>query len=175
VFASHGYAAAKLADIAALAGIRRSSLLYHFRTKEELYGATVSRAFTRMGAALAEGMRFDGNFVERLMATVERYQSFLVEHPEVARIILREVLDEGGPGHAIFETQVAPLIQTVEQFVSTAGREQIRPGLPVRHAVMHIATEVILRVASGSLREVLWGPAVDSRPLARMLFLNDAD
>ncbi|MGH7287017.1 MAG: TetR family transcriptional regulator, partial [Myxococcota bacterium] len=37
VFAERGFAAARLEDVAARVGIRRASIVYHFRDKRELY------------------------------------------------------------------------------------------------------------------------------------------
>ena len=53
---AQGYDAARLEDIAAAAGIRRPSLLYHFASKDDLYAAVVRRTFARLGAALLSVM-----------------------------------------------------------------------------------------------------------------------
>jgi AcrR family transcriptional regulator len=171
-FAAVGYGAAKLADIAARAGIRRPSLLYHFSTKEELYAATVQRVFGRLGAALMGSMAAEGAFEDRLLETTTRYVAFLEKEPGVARIILREFLDQDGPGSALLVGQVAPLLDAVEQFIVSAGSDQIQPGLPIRAAIMQTATDVLLRSAAGALREPLWGPQDFAAELTRRLFLG---
>ena len=100
-FARVGFGQAKLADIAAVAGITRPSLLYHFRTKEELYEATVKRSFRRLALVLGDAMSATGPFVERLRLTLVRYLDFVASEPAVARIVMRELLEHTGPGARI--------------------------------------------------------------------------
>ena len=172
-FATVGYGAAKLADIANRAGIRRPSLLYHFGTKEALYERTVARCFERLSAALTETMSAEGEFVQRIDRTVARYVEFLDAEPQLARIVLRELLDENGPGRPILLRQLAPLLDTVERFIEVHGEGQVPPELPVRAVVMQIGSGALLRAAAGSLRDPLWGAVDHSRDLARRLLLRD--
>lgn len=172
IFSAVGYGAAKLADIAGRAGIRRPSLLYHFRSKELLYAATVERSFARLRRALATAMQAEGDFQARLLATVDRYIEFVEGEPELSRLVLRELLDESGPGRAILMKQIVPLVDVVERFVREQGQGVVRDGVPVRSAIMMIASDVFLRSAVGPLREQLWGPGQSARELARRLLLS---
>jgi AcrR family transcriptional regulator len=172
IFSAVGYGAAKLADIAGRAGIRRPSLLYHFRSKELLYAATVERSFARLRRALATAMQAEGDFQARLLATVDRYIEFVEGETELSRLVLRELLDESGPGRAILMKQIVPLVDVVERFVREQGSGVVRDGVPVRSAIMMIASDVFLRSAVGTLREQLWGPGQSARELARRLLLS---
>jgi AcrR family transcriptional regulator len=172
-FAEVGFEAARLADIAARAGIRRPSLLYHFKTKEDLYAATVQRAFSRLGAALQATMQSAGDFEARLVATVHGYARFVADNPDVARIVLRETLHGLGPGAAIVLRQIVPLVDAVEIFVVTQGKGSISAGLPARAAILAIASALIVRSAAGPLRQPLWGDDDDhADALGRALFLG---
>lgn len=174
VFADFGYEPAKLAEIAARAGIRRPSLLYHFKSKEELYRATVQRAFASLGAAMTEAMQSSGDFEARLLDTAERYATFLTENRPITRIVVRELLDGKGPGPGsqIVLQQVVPLVDAVERFVAEQG-EQLAPGAPVRARLMCIASTMIVRSASSAeIRDALWGDEHQARALTRALFLR---
>jgi AcrR family transcriptional regulator len=173
-FADVGFEAAKLADIAARAGIRRPSLLYHFKTKEDLYAATVERAFTQLGVALQATMSAAGDFEARLLATVAGYARFVADHPNVARIVLRETLHGLGPGAEIVLRQMVPIVDAVEDFVCTQG--QRAPGTPpVRAAILALASALIVRSAAGGLREPLWRDEDDhAHALGRALFFGGA-
>jgi AcrR family transcriptional regulator len=154
-FAAVGYGTATLADIADRAGIRRPSLLYHFGTKEALYAQTVERCFGR------------------LHRTVVRYVKFLDAEPQLARIVLRELLEEQGPGRAIVLRQVVPLLDVIERFVRQQGEHEVRPDVPVRAAVLQVGASALMRAAAGSLREPLWGAEDHSTQLARLLLLRE--
>ena len=169
-FARHGYGATRLEDIAATAGIRRPSLLYHYPSKEELYAAVVRRTFTRLGAALMEAMARQVSFAERVDGVVDTYAGFLADNPAHAQILVRELIDAGGPGRDILLGAVVPLLDVLERFVRVEGHGLLRPGLPVRAAILQIASGIVLRSASGALQAPLWGPIDHSRALARLLF-----
>lgn len=171
-FAAVGYRSAKLADIAARAGIRRPSLLYHFSSKEALYRATVQRAFSALGEVLADSMQGQGTFVELLTRVVRSYADFLEAQPEVGGIILREMLGEQGPGAEIVVQQIAPLVDAVERFIETRGADVVPAGLPVRAAVLCVASDVLLRAAAGPLRAALWGDASHAETLALRLLVR---
>ncbi len=171
-FAERGFSGANLASIAAAVGIRRPSLLHHFPTKKELYAAVVRGTFSALGETLAGAMSPEGDFPSRLSALVEAFAAFIDEQPAIASIVLREFLDAAGPGHAILEKEVVPVIDGVEMFIKAKGGKHLRKGLPVRAAVLQVASDMLVRAAAGDLREHLWGKGDHARSLTAALFLN---
>ncbi|MFN7133466.1 MAG: hypothetical protein ACK4N5_15405, partial [Myxococcales bacterium] len=90
----------------------------------------------------------------------------------LAPLILREMLDAAGPGHALLLEGGAPLLDRVERFIrDEAGRELPR-GFPVRAALMDLVSTWLLREAAGELREPLWGRGEHVKTIARRLFLK---
>ncbi len=170
---AQGYDAARLEDIAAAAGIRRPSLLYHFASKDDLYAAVVRRTFARLGAALLSVMSRRLEFAARVDNMVDTYASFLADNPAHAQILVRELVDARGPGREILLGEVVPLLDLVERFLLVEGRELLRPDLPVRAAILQVASAIILRSASGALQQPLWGPIDQSRALARLLLFKE--
>jgi AcrR family transcriptional regulator len=175
VFARDGLARATLADIALGAGIRRPSLLYHFDSKEQLYAEVVRCTFTRLGESLALPMNRDAPFEARLEDLLRTFSVYLEAHPHHARIVLREMLEDDGPGTVLLREQVAPLLALVVAFLERAGAGLLRPGLPLRAAVLQVVSDVLLQHASGAVGAVMWGaPSVERTwLLCRTLFLAD--
>jgi AcrR family transcriptional regulator len=157
-FAAEGFARARLADIAEVAGIRRPSLLYHFPTKEILYQRVVERTLTTAGEALQAAMVVDRPFDEVLDALVAAWGGYLAAHPHHAQILVREVLQPDGPGNEVLSEQLPALLHTVVAFASAAGGEALRADVPVKAAILQIASSALLRHAtSPALHARVWG------------------
>ena len=174
VFAEKGFAAARLEDIAARAGITRPSLLHHYATKETLYAAVVERAFAALGAGLRGAMAAEGAFSRRLDGLIGAFVDFVEGRPAIASLIVRELVNADGPGSRILLDEVSPLLDSVEAFLRRDGKGALAAGLPVRAALVHTCAGVLLRAAAGPLAWPLWGPGAHSRQLARRLLLADA-
>ncbi|MGE0707925.1 MAG: TetR/AcrR family transcriptional regulator [Planctomycetota bacterium] len=170
-FAELGYLATKLADVAKAVGIRRPSLLYHFPTKDELYEAVIHSAFADLDRALQAAFALEGSFAAKLDAVVRGYEVFLERHPSFAPLILRELLDGQGPGRDRIVEEVVPLLDRIEAQIAAA--RGLRPGLPVREALVTLAASGLVRAAAGPLEAPVWGPSRSLPHLARTLLLRE--
>jgi hypothetical protein len=110
-------------------------------------------------------------FLERIDAVVDAFVAFLAEHPGTARIVVRELLDEG-PGQVILAQQVAPVLDAVVRFIDDEGGSHLRPGVPVRAAVLQAAAGILLHDAT-PLRDELWAGPSHACSLARSLFVSE--
>ncbi|MBS2026963.1 MAG: TetR/AcrR family transcriptional regulator [Deltaproteobacteria bacterium] len=171
-FGRVGFAAARLQDIGKRAGISRPSLLYHFKSKDELYAAVVHGAFARMGAAIAESTDLDAALPERIDALVNGYLRFIHANPAVARLVLREVVDGKGPGRALMLREAVPVLELIEGFLRRSAKGALRPGVPLRQAVLAVAFSAMVRAAAEELRDPLFGPKDHTPTLARMVLLR---
>ncbi len=166
-FGEKGLEGARLEDIARAAGISRPSLLYHFPSKERLYEAVVREGLGGLGERLAEAFARRATARTALLAAVRAFRAFLARRPELARVLVRELLSPGGPGGEVVLGEIVPLLDLVERGLRARGG---RPrGGRVREAVVTVAASMLLRRASGELGERLWGAGDGSERMAEAL------
>ncbi len=173
-FANEGRAA-RLADIASDAGIRRPSLLHHFPSKDALYATVVQRTFADLAQVLAAEMQRDLPFDARLVQLACAYGDYLAAHPQRARILVLELVQHGGPGHALMLEHMVPTVDGVLAFLQDAGQGWLREALPLRAAVMQVAADLTLRHAAGLVGDAVWGEgsAALTEQLVRTQFLRE--
>ena len=122
VFAEHGYAAARLEDVARRVGIRRASLVYYFPDKRALYDAVLADVFGALRSALEVAFA-EARLGERLAAAVSAWVRFVGARPTLVRILLREVADgPPGPGEPAPVAHARPLLQAAEAVVGEGQR-----------------------------------------------------
>ena len=176
VFGEHGYVDARLEDIAGIAGIRRPSLLYHFRSKDLLYTEVVHQLFAALRQVFDDAVRPAGTFEDRLLTLMQAYLDFIAARPAFAPLVLREIIrgDKASPVHQILLGELVPLLDWVEVWINNTGGTSITPGLPVRSAILHLGSNALVHAASGPLQEPLWGPSSGLLTMTRCLFLGRA-
>jgi AcrR family transcriptional regulator len=170
-FALMGFASARLGDISARVGISRPSLLYHFKSKQELYEAVIRQCFLELGQFLANRMSSEDGFEPRFEALVAGFVSFVEAHEFFAKLVVRELLDGRGPGRMILLHSAVPVLDEIESFFRAEAGENLPSDLPMRSAILFVASDTLLRRASGELGRQLWGETGHAYALARRLFL----
>jgi TetR/AcrR family transcriptional regulator len=112
-FARRGYVATRLEDVAAVVGLKRAALFYHFRDKQSLYGAVLAEAFGPLAAGLREAFLPPGSVSARIERAVGLWVDTIVSRPTIARLILR---------HAAEAEDHAPggMFPGVEEVIGTA-------------------------------------------------------
>lgn len=174
VFAERGFADARLEDIAAHAGIRRSSLLYHFGSKDNLYREVVDHAFGEIAAAIGRGMGKGDSYEEKVEATVMELLAFQREHEALMAVIFRAMLHPGTAGHDTIGEKFVVLIDQLEQYVVTIGRDRLPAGFPIRAIVTQLIVTHLAHAAMGDLGVRLWKGDIHTAEIARMLLVDGA-
>lgn len=162
-FGTRGYEAVSLDDLALQLGVRKQTILYHFGSKAELFGATIDGAVAELGETMVEAGRGRTGWpaVESVVNAV-----FRIAVREPARLgLLREVMRLGGEWSDRVRTSLAPVIEKARLFLTLEMRRgnmrQTDPNLVLVSAystVMGVATEVEVLRAVGiepTLREAV--------------------
>ncbi|MEX0750887.1 MAG: TetR/AcrR family transcriptional regulator [Dehalococcoidia bacterium] len=131
LFADRGFGAVSVQEIADAAGTHKTTVLYHFETKELLYEAVLDAALGQ----LAEGMRefMSGGFKrERVAYLIDQQQTFFVEHPSLARLLARELLDSANTEAYLkrfVEPIYLPALNSLQRAIETGLIRRIDPAL----------------------------------------------
>src|SRR6185295_5003403 len=95
LFAARGYDGTVIRDIAKKAGFNSAMIHYYFGSKEALYRAILEAAASKVRALLVDTSSRAGSTRDRLASFVDAYAAYILNHPNLARILYREMLTGG--------------------------------------------------------------------------------
>ena len=125
-FAERGFDGASVREIAADVGLKnQASLYHHFDNKQALYEAVLARGVDLLIGVVEESARAgslrDGGAAETVGAYVDRVVTYLVAHPNMARLIQRASLDDDAAARLIVLRLVRPLFDGGVQLLRERG------------------------------------------------------
>jgi AcrR family transcriptional regulator len=167
-FATKGFAATTIKDLAAAAQVNSALLYYYFADKETLYRETLRHVAQRLSDSAGRRLDEDAPPDEAIRRFVQQQAEFLIANPHVPRLMLREMLEHTGR-HA--ETAIVSLIGGVFTTlcdVIRRGQDQgiFRSDVDPRYAAIStvslVAYFVIARPVVGlALGDGLTGPTAE--------------
>lgn len=95
LFAARGYDGTAIRDIAKKAGVNGAMIHYYFASKDGLYRAILEAAASKVRALLVDTSSGEGSTSDRLTGFVNAYAEYILNHPNLARILYREMLTGG--------------------------------------------------------------------------------
>lgn len=151
-FATAGYAGTSLHRIAELAGLSKSSVLYHFSSKETLLQAAVAPAISRMEQIL--------DSLEATALTREGRRAFLVEFVDFILEYRREVHMFINQGPSLVDVPVIDcgnelVVRLAEFFAANSAslEERMRFGIALGGAAYMLCTEDALALQAAPVDE----------------------
>jgi AcrR family transcriptional regulator len=123
-FGDAGFEGALTRDIARAAGVQQPLINYHFGSKEGLWHAAVDHLFGRLHASVADAMPRMASLDPRdaLAAVLEHFVHFNAEHPELARLMIREATARSRRLEWIIDRHVRPSFEAVLGLIRQAQR-----------------------------------------------------
>ncbi len=160
-FAAQGLAGARVAAIAADAGVNKAMLYYYFGSKEGLLDAVLCRVATAVEGLAQASFEATGLAPEaRIRAFIEGYRTLVLVHPLVVRVVVWDVLDGGHhllkTAERVFKRIIPPLWQAcLEAQAAGTIRSDVDPRFVLPTL---IAPYLLLAIASGFVTENLGLP-----------------
>jgi AcrR family transcriptional regulator len=168
-FAQRGFAAARMADIASVAGLSKAALYVYYPTKADLFRAVLTQyAVPRLGGIeTAAGSELP--FAAVLDLILERLVS-IIEQPELRRLVRMVIAESGNfPELAALwrETVVDPAVMAITKLLMRAqATGEVRLGEP-RLMALTVMGPLLLGVIWREVMEPTGGDPLDLFALAR--------
>ncbi len=165
LFARRGFAGVGMREVAEAAGLGKSSLFHHFRSKAELHAAVVGRILDlfdqRLTAALAAG----GDPLARFDRWIDALTDTFAEHQTSARLLLRSLFEDDELTGASEEEQRADrTLKHMFGAVANLLKEGMKAGVfrlaSIPHTLQSLAGLTVYHFASGEFGEELVGQSL---------------
>ena len=150
VFAEKGFAAAKLEDIAARAGVSKGALYLYFDTKDDLFRAVVQETVApNIAAARAMAEAFPGRFADLAPLLLGRVAQLAATSglPAVAKMVIGESRNFPDLARVWHDTVVSQAIGLLTGLVAGAqAKGEVGPGDPRLHAISLMGPMVVAMI-----------------------------
>lgn len=138
LFADRGFGAVSVQEIADAAETHKTTVLYHFASKEALHEAVLDEALGRIAEAMREFLAGDFRR-ERVAYLLDQNLTFFAEHRALARLLSRELLD-GSDNDAYLQRFVEPIyvpaLESLKRGMAAGRIRHIDPALFIHD--MHV-------------------------------------
>lgn len=141
LFAVRGFEGVSTTQIAKVAGITQPLIHYHFKNKEALWKATVTRLFGTVNdeftAVISRLPQRDKK--QYLVEVIRNYVTFAAKHPEFGQFIMREGAQESDRLHWLVNEWMRPLFQQFyDVYLEGASDGWLKP-IPFPQLIMMIS------------------------------------
>lgn len=170
-FATDGFAASTLRGIAREAGVTPAMAHYYFGDKAGLLAAVVELRVQPLAARIAQRVgAAGGDPIAALRAFLHAYQALAFEQPWVPRLVVREVLGEGGVLRETFTRHFAARVgeQLLSRIRAAQALGHIDPALDAPKVALSFLSLCVFPVISAPVIPVVLGVPVGGQHVAAL-------
>ncbi|MGC1508104.1 TetR/AcrR family transcriptional regulator [Ketobacter sp. MCCC 1A13808] len=174
LFAIRGFEGVSTTQIAKVAGITQPLIHYHFKNKEALWKATISRLFSRLSeefTAEVKGMP-SGDSRRYMIEMVRSYVAFVAKYPQYGQFILREGVQESPRLEWMVEQWLRPLLGQFHETYEKGVEEGWIKDIPFPQLIMLITASASHFFSLAPLMKSLYG--IDAQSPQQALAHSDA-
>lgn len=173
LFARRGYAGVGMREVAEQAGLGKSSIFHHFKSKDALYGEVLGEVLGRIRLVLDPIVASDAKPDLRLVAWVEGLVDALATYPSTARLLMRALVEDDPLGPDLPEAIAAEsVLSSILDGIRTLLDEGVKTGVfrdvSIPHSVQTLIGATVYHFASGEFGENLLGrPLISTEAVRR--------
>ena len=173
LYARRGFAGVGMREVAEAAGLGKSSLFHHFRSKVQLYLAVHERVLGRLDDRLSAVLASDASPGEKLDRWVDAAIDVFAEQPSSARILLRALVEENAfeseewPEGQAVDSRLASILDGILRLLAEGMREGVFRDASPAHVVQTLIGATLYHFASADLGEALLGAPLLSADAVR--------
>jgi TetR/AcrR family transcriptional regulator len=163
LYARRGFAGVGMREVADAAGLGKSSLFHHFRSKVQLYLAVLERVLARIEGRLQPILELQGGAAEKLDRWIDALIDELAEQPATARMLLRALFEEEAfdtrnwPEGQAVDRRLAKVLEGITRLLRDGMRNGELRSASAPHVVQTLIGATIFHFASGEVGEGLLG------------------
>jgi AcrR family transcriptional regulator len=165
-----GYHQMNVEAVIARARVSRRTFYEHFRNKEDAFLAAYDDAVHHLARYIRRAYLKETTVPDRLRAGIEAYLQFLASDPELARMVIVEVLAAGPRAIARRNAAMRLFAEIIEDNIHELIPRCRRAALTAEIIVGGIHEAVLSRILSGRIDEL---PSMADDLLQTILLLND--
>lgn len=149
LFSAQGFDGTSLAQIADAVGIRKPSLLYHFKTKDELRRSVLEKMLSHWNDVLPRLLMAAASGEDQFDGVVQEMVAFFAADPDRARLLVREVMDRPEDVKAMIGTHVRPWTKLVCDYIRKGQAQgRLHPEVDPEAYVVQVISLVVSSVAT---------------------------
>jgi AcrR family transcriptional regulator len=163
LFARRGFAGVGMREVAEAAGLGKSSLFHHFRSKVQLYLAVLERVLGRLAdrqtAVLSQSLPPAEKLDRWMDVTIDTF----AEQPASARLLLRALFEEDEfdgadwPEGQAVDRRLSSVLEGVARLLNEGMKQGAFRAASTPHVLQTLIGAAIYHFASGELGEALLG------------------
>ena len=158
LFGERGYGSTSIDSIAFAVGIRKSSLLYHFRSKEILREAVIHRLMVRWKDVIPRLLTAAPTGQDRFDATLAAVMDFFLSDPTRARLCVREALERPDELRVLVREHLGPYLGLIADYIRWGQRDgTAHPDVNPEAWLIHVLHMTVTMVAFAPVTEALAG------------------
>ena len=172
LFARRGYTGIGMREVAEVAGLGKSSLFHHFKSKAELYAAVVGRILDLFDRRLTSALSAGGDPRARFDRWIDTLIDTFAQHPTSARLLLRSLFeDDELTGTSEEEQRADRTLKRLFTVVANLLREGMEAGVfrvaNIPHTLQSLVGLTVYHFASGEFGEEMFGQSLFAPVLVR--------